>query len=121
MPHQIEVQKIVLLPRFTTFSGARTFYSAPINVRAFASADIVTWIGNGVGTAPTFTLVVEQSPDLKIWTPLATFSPTPETEADLTVNFGPEWVRLAITLAGADPGFTGWCVGDFVTRAPRRS
>ena len=119
MPHQIEVQKIVLLPRFTTFSGARTFNTAPINVRAFASADISLWVGNGVGTSPGFSLVIQDSPDLKIWSTLSTINPTPGTEAFQMVIFQREWIRLAVTLSGTDPGFTGWCVGDFVTRAQR--
>lgn len=119
MAHQIEVQKIVLLPRFTTFLGARTFNTAPINVRAFASADISLWVGNAVGTTPTFSLVIQDSPDLKIWTTLTTINPTPGTEAFQLVPFQREWIRLAATLTGSDPGFTGWCVGDFATRAPR--
>lgn len=121
MPHPIEVQKVVLLPRYTSFSGARTFLSAPLNVRAFASADLVAWFGSPIGTSATVTVVFQESPDLKIWTDLATMTPTPGTEDAVTVSFGKEWVRIAVTLGGTNPGFTGWCVGDFVTRAPRGS
>ncbi|MCE9637731.1 MAG: hypothetical protein K8T90_18685 [Planctomycetes bacterium] len=120
MSHPIEVQKIVLLPRYTSFSGAQVLTTAPINVRAFASATIGFWVGNGIGTTPTIAMEIQQSPDLKIWTSLSTFTGTPETEVTNNVTFEMEWVRLAITLTGTDPGFTGWCVGDFVTRAPRR-
>lgn len=118
MSHVVEIQKIVLLPRYTSFSGARTFLSTPINVRAFASADIAAWFGSSIGSSTAIMLALQESPDLKIWTDLATMTPTPGTEDGVTVSFGKEWVRLAVTLTGTDPGFTGWCVGDFVTRVP---
>ena len=120
MPHVIDVQKIVLLPRYTSFSGAQVLRTAPINVRAFASAIISLWVGNAVGTTPGLVMQVQQSPDLKIWTGISGFSGVPETEITNSVAFEMEWIRLVITLTGTDPGFTGWCVGDFVTRVPRR-
>jgi hypothetical protein len=119
MAHDIEVQKIVLLPRFTSFSGARSFLSAPINVRAFASAIVTVWVADGVGTSPTFAMSLQESPDLKIWTALSGFSPTPGVELTQSVPFKKEWVRVSVVLTGSNPAFTGWAVGDFVTRAHR--
>lgn len=116
MAHEVEVQKIVLLPRFTSFSGARAFNTAPINVRAFSSALITLWVGNGVGSTPGFSMAVQESPDLKIWTQLVNFIPTPGTEVVQSVEFEKEWLRLVITVTGTNPAFTVWCVGDFVTR-----
>jgi hypothetical protein len=119
VPHKPQVQRIVLLPRYTSFSGARVFHGAPFNLRAFASADLVLWTGPGVGASPAYVLELQDSPDLKIWSPLAILAPTPEVELSQAVTFRHEWVRLAVTLTGGSPGFTCWCVGDFVKRTPR--
>ena len=117
MSHDVEVRKIVLLPRFTTFSGQQAFIGAPISVREFASAEIGLWVGNAIGTSPGFTMVVQESPDLEIWNVLSTFTPTPGTELVKSMDFIREWIRITVTLAGTDPAFTGWSVGNFVTRA----
>lgn len=119
MAHDVQVQRIVLLPRFTSFAGARTFRTAPLNVRLFASAVVSLWIGNGIGSSPSYQMQLQESPDLKIWTTISTFNPSPETELAQDVTFSREWARLVVTLAGVDPAFTCWSVGDFVTRVTR--
>ncbi len=118
--HDVQVQKIVLLPRYTSFSGAQTFTTAPINVRAYASAIISLWVGSSIGSSAGLAMQVQESPDLKIWNSISAFGGVPDTEVSSSVTFSMEWVRLSITLAGTSPGFTGWAVGDFVTRVRRK-
>jgi len=116
-----DVQKVVLLPRFTAFSGARTHLGTPMGVRAFGTATIMLWTGVGTGTSPVFELQLQHSHDLTLWEVLDTLTPTPGTELVVGVGFSREWLRLAVTLTGTDPAFTCWCVGNFVRRAPRPS
>lgn len=112
-----EIRRIVLLPRFTTYSGSRTFYTEPLNVRAFAYANVAVWRGTGIGSSPGFLLQMQESPDLAIWTSNgASYSTSGETTQ--SHSFGFDWIRLAITLSGSDPAFTCWAAGDFALRTP---
>ncbi len=114
------VHKVVLLPRFTSFSGARVFRTSPINVRALSGGYVSVWAAEGMGTDPTFELVIESSVDLLVWDELESFEPTPGgAEETLHVLFQQEWIRIAVTLTGTDPAFVCWAVGNFVTRQER--
>ena len=116
MSREVQVRKIVLLPRFTSFAGADTFPTGPINVKQYASAIVTMWFGTPVGTTPAISVDFEESPDLTLWSTLASLTPTPGTELRQSISFGMEWMRVVVQLGGADPGYTGWCVGNFVTR-----
>jgi hypothetical protein len=111
----LEVEKVILVPRFTSFYGATTFLTVPVNVHDYASAGLVAWRSAGIGTSPVLSIQVQQSPDLDIWTTLATITPTPD-ETTSSVEFTQEWLRLAVALTGVNPGFTCWVVGNFVPR-----
>jgi hypothetical protein len=112
-----DVQRIVLLHRFTSFAGAATFYSAPINVRAFAEAEITVYRSDGMGTITTYEIGVDQSPDLEYWYEDASeIAPAAGAEATAQKTFELEWIRLRIVLAGTDPAVTSWAVGNFVPR-----
>ncbi len=112
-----EIRRIVLLPRFTTFAGARTFYTEPLNVREFAYANVAVWRGTGIGTSPTFLMQMQESPDVKIWTSNGV-SYSGGGETNQSHSFGLDWIRLAVTLAGTDPAFSCWSAGDFALRTP---
>lgn len=120
MPHTVQVQKIVLIPRFTTFVGAQTFYTVPINVRDYHQVNVSTFAGVGIGSSPTIEVDVEDSPDLKFWSVHTDVSPTPGSESTpATLVLKREWLRLKVTLGGTNPAFSSWAVGDFVMRARR--
>lgn len=107
------VDKIILLPRFSSFAGEATFYTAPNNVRGYGEASLVLAMVGGLGTGISFVVQVQESPDLEIWDdngpPLSITDPT-----DVTFRF--EWMRLKIALSATDPAVTCWCVGNFVRR-----
>ena len=108
------VDKIILLPRFTSFAGSGTFLTAPMNVRAYHEAliqfDVVATLGT---TGPTISACVQESPDLEYWQDIG---PALTHNDSVPKAFRFEWIRLKVTVSGADPGFTGWCVGNFVRR-----
>ncbi len=117
-----DVDKIVLLPRFTSLSGAMEYATAPVNVRQYSSANMSVWKGMTIGGGtPTFSVQVEKSPDLVIWTSEGTpFTPADEQEvAQAFAALETEWLRLKITITGGapDPGYTCWAVGDFDKRS----
>lgn len=107
------VDKLILLPRFTTFAGATTFETPPMNVRGYGEALIDLQLAGAIG-APAAALVVEvqESPDLGIWRDIGTLVSGTTT----SVTFAFEWIRLKITVSGADPAVTCWCVGNFIRR-----
>ena len=107
------VEKVLLLPRYTSFVGAGTRLTQPMNVRAYASAIVTFTFVAGLGAGPTVLISLQESPDLEIWTDVGDTLAhgTPESR---TFKF--EWIRLKLVISGTDPAFTCWCVGDFVLR-----
>ena len=112
------VDGVVILPRYSSFLGPPVgdlvLYTAPVNVRRYASADIAAWKGSHSGTVA---MALEGSPDLESWVSLGTV--TLSAGQETVTAFGDlesEWVRLKITLTNG-PAVTCWMVGNFTTRA----
>lgn len=112
-----DVQKIILIPRYTSFVGLGTFYTTPINVREFCHADVSFWRGNEFGTITTLGVGLEQSPDLTTWTGLASFTTAADDEDCQSADLTMEWLRMAVYMTvGTDPAFSCWAVGNFERR-----
>jgi hypothetical protein len=113
--------RVVLMPRYTPLYGATTFYSPPINVKAFEKVILTVWKGNGIGSTPADVdeFDLQQSADLGIWNSiLPAFTPaSPNSELVTTKDLDLEWARLAVTVSGASPGISVWAIGTFVPRA----
>jgi hypothetical protein len=116
-----EVDKVILLPRYTTLVGATDFITAPINVRPYATANISVWRGEILGTNDSFTLIVQESPDLTEWKTLESFSTSAGDEDTEAVAFTMDWIRVKVTLTGSDPSVSCWCVGEFARRELART
>lgn len=111
---EANVDRIILLPRFTSFAGEGTFLTAPLNVRQYGRAILYYAHVAALGASGTdVDVVVQQSPDLEIW---ADIGDPLGHDASEERGFRFEWIRLKLVVTGLDPGFTGWCVGDFVRR-----
>jgi hypothetical protein len=108
------VERIILLPRYTSFAGTGTFHTAPVNVRPYSRAT-VNYVETGAlgSIGPEVDVRVEESADLEIWEEIGGNLNSGEPE---TREFRFEWIRLKLAVTGSDPGFTCWCVGDFVLR-----
>ena len=112
---EADVDKLILLPRFTTFAGATTFETPPLNVRQYGIAYVDLTIAGALGSpAADATVVVQESPDLGYWREVATLVEGDATQA----VFSFEWMRLTITVSGTDPALVLWCVGNFIRRRP---
>lgn len=111
------VRKLILLPRYTTFVGARTYVTPPVHVRDFASADLIAFVGEMIGSTPGIEIQAEESPNLDHWIDNGDPYDT-EGETVGSHTFRMDWLRLRITLSGTDPAATLWMVGNFVERAP---
>lgn len=108
------VDRILLVPRYSSLAGAGTFYSAPILVRDYGQANFYFAKVAALGSpAALLEVVVEESPDLEIWESIG--SPLTLDAPDVR-EFRFEWIRMRMTVGGADPGVTCWCIGEFVRR-----
>ena len=108
------VDKVIVLPRYTSFAGAGPFYTGAVNVRPYGSGIFafsqVAGLGSPVAVAAA---TVQGSPDLEIWENLGSALVSGGAE---TRTFPYEWIRLKVLLAGSVKGATCWCVVDLVRR-----
>lgn len=114
-----QIRTIVLIPRYSTYVGARTYFTVPLNVREFAYAHVNCWRGDGLGSSsPTIALQLQASTDLQIWDDIGSAFGSSAGESQQVVTFTKDWLRFAVTLTGVDPAFPCWSVGEFATRTP---
>jgi hypothetical protein len=93
--------------------------SAPLNVRAFAQANITAWRSKGIGTVgASLSVTLQRSVDLENWFDIGSaMTPAASSEQVSDFTFEYEWIRVKVTVTGAVAGVTGWVVGDFVERS----
>lgn len=104
---------LVLLPRFTTLSGATTFSTVAMEVPDYESAVVDLWRSSGANLG-TFTVTYEESTDQNTWTTCGG-TPFNDPGANAQIQHKPtlskRWFRISITLTGANAVVTCWCVG----------
>jgi hypothetical protein len=70
-----QLTPLVMLPRFTTYSGATTFKTMPIDVSAYSSAILNIWRGPVAPVSTgTFSLTAEESTDQDDWSTVSGIS-----------------------------------------------
>ena len=109
---------LVLMPRYSTFSGQDVYTTLPVQVTDYDSVEIYAWRGPNV-TSATFTFALEESLDRETWNHLAGGDPGASTEATYTADLTLPWLRGKITLGGGGsvfPIITCYAVGLLVKR-----
>lgn len=110
-----ELVPLVLLPRYTTFSGVNTFTTIAMDVTEYQSAIVNVWRGvlNGAGATVAFSF--EESTDQVNWTTCTNGSggdPGANSEAQYTPELKKRWFRIKIETTGTEPVIvTCWAVG----------
>ena len=114
------VQKVVLIPRYSSLTGPHTYRFAPVNVRDFAKADLTAWRGVLAGTDALFSVFLEESIDLVLWNEVldSSMAPSAGTEAVASCELELPWVRAVVDLSApiTDCAVTCWMVGNFTLR-----
>ena len=101
---------VVLLPRFTTFVGAGSFATAPLDVTEFDR--LVVDFGRGaISGGGTMTCEFQDSHDCVNWFALDSVG----SAADVRINLTRRWLRVVITL-GSGQAVTCWCAGQLRRR-----
>jgi hypothetical protein len=113
---QGEQVQLVLLPRFSTYVGASTFYTIGMDVTEYQTASVNVWRGKLMGTTPTVAFTFQESTDQVNWTTCAGtnvngYDPGEETEGQSSVTFTKKWFRVKVVLGGTSPAGTCWAVG----------
>jgi hypothetical protein len=114
-----ELQTTILVPRFSSFTGAGTYRTVGINVTEHAAARVHIWRGPLVGTTPTVSFAIEESIDQENWTTCDgddTDDPGAGVEAVYDLTLKKRWLRAVVTLGGTDPGATVWIVAELERR-----
>jgi hypothetical protein len=110
---------LVMIPRFTTYGGAETFTTIPMDVTDYQAATLSVWRGALV-SATTFQVTAQESTDQEVWSTCAgtncsNYDPLLETEGQVVATIKKRWFRLRVVLAYTAgtpyPLATCWAVG----------
>jgi hypothetical protein len=105
---------LVMLPRYTTFSGANTFTTVGMDVTDYSKAILNVWRGAMNGSSPTYAISFEESTDQETWATCSGGSggdPGANTEVQYTPTLAKRWFRVKVVLGGTQPVATCWAVG----------
>ena len=113
-----ELAPLVMLPRYSVYSGESTFTTIAMDVTDYQTAILNVWRGKLV-TNTTFAVTAEESTDQVTWstcagTNVAAYDPGQETEGQMSATLKKRWFRLKAVLAqstGNYPLATCWAVG----------
>lgn len=109
-----ELVPLVLIPRYSSYTGAGTYTTIAMDVTDYQSAIVNAWRGvlNGGGA---YTLSFEESTDQNSWATCTNGSggdPGEDTEAQYTPTITKRWFRAKLVLTGTEPvSVTTWAVG----------
>jgi len=109
---------LVLLPRYTTISGATTFTTIAMDVTDYEKAVVDFWRSAGSNLA-TLTINFEESMDQVTWTTCAGGAFT-DPGANSQTQFVPQltkrWFRITLAPTASNCVVTLWCIGFLMMR-----
>ena len=103
----------------TTFAGAGTYTTLPMDVTPFEKTVLHLWRGEYVGTGTSVLLKVEESTDKEEWVECfggETFGLLEKTEETKEVDHAKRYLRLVVSLSGINAAVTLFALGHFVAR-----
>ncbi len=109
---------LVLVPRYTTYTGNNTFTTIGMDVSDFEKAVVSFWRSSGIPTV-ALTIDFQESMDQQTWSSCAggAFSdPGANTEVQFNVTLTKRWFRISLTLGNAASAITCWCIGFLMQR-----
>jgi len=115
-----ELVPLVLLPRYSAYSGAGDFTTIGMEVTDYEQAIVNIYRGPLIGTSPTFGVTLEESTDQQTWSTCAGttagYDPTSGVEGQQTATLKKRWFRVKVTLGGTSPVVTCWALGFLMLR-----
>ncbi len=108
-----ELTPLVLLPRYTTYTGAHDFTTIGMEVTDYSKAIVNFWRGDLAG-AGTISVTFQESTDQNTWSTCSSGgpnSPTADTEFQYAPELNKRWFRIKVSVTGTDPYVTCWAIG----------
>ena len=110
----------VLVPRFTLFVGAGSYFTQPILVAPYSRLTLVFWHGPLIGTmTPSVAVSFKEANDDSSYqdcTGGPWGAPAAPGESQFLADLSRTWLQFGVLLAGTDPGVTCWAQGFFELR-----
>jgi len=110
-----EYVPLVLIPRFSAFTGATTFTTIAMDVSNYSNAIVNIWRGPLDGTSVNVGFTLQESTDQYTWSDCAGTSwpvdPTADMEAQYNGTLTKRWFRIKVLTSGTDPRLTCWAMG----------
>lgn len=113
---------LVMIPRFTSYGGARDWVTTPVDAHAYLSGTLTMWRGVLLGSGSTFTAklqfaaIASDETSWEDWTAVWT-DPGENTAKTWDFPIVNRWMRVKVTLAGASgPEVTCWAAGLLTER-----
>jgi len=108
---------LVMIPRFTTYVGQATYTSAPLDVNDYVAFTLTVWRGPLLGSGSTLSCVFEVSEDADVWSDSGISAiTTANTSSSVSTTLTRRWLRVKVTLTGADSALTCWAIGNLERR-----
>jgi len=108
-----ELTPLVLLPRYTTYTGAHDFTTIGMEVTDYSKAIVNFWRGDLAGGG-SITVTYEESTDQNSWSTCTTggpYNPSAGSEVQHQPELNKRWFRIKVTLTGTNPYVTCWAIG----------
>lgn len=104
---------LVLVPRFSSYAGATTYYTVAMDVSEYSKAILSFWRSAGANLS-SLTITYEESTDQLTWTTCAG-GPFADPGGNAETQHQPEltkrWFRVGVQPAGANCVVTCWAIG----------
>lgn len=110
---------IVIIPRFTTFAGASTFFSYALEVSEYSELQLTLWRAPLVGSGAVFQLSTQQSLNRSDWQSCPgsqDVDPGTNLESAYAWPLDTQWLRTKLVLSGSGPVVTCWAQGFLIRR-----
>lgn len=106
---------LVLIPRYTSYSGATTYSTIAMDVTAYENAIVNIFRNTMLGTAGSPLFNLQESTDQVTWSTCGgttlNFNPTANAETQYTAALTKRWFRITVALPNADNLLTCYAVG----------
>jgi len=105
---------LVMMPRYTTLSGAMDFTTIGMEVADYTAAILNVFRGP-VSDSGTFAVNFEESTDQQTWSTCSgtstDYDPGSGTEGQVTATLKKRWFRVRVTLTGTGATVSCWMLG----------
>ncbi|MCK6479533.1 MAG: hypothetical protein HUU06_11260 [Planctomycetaceae bacterium] len=111
-----QLTPLVLIPRYTTYSGSQDFTTIGMDVTAYQTVIVNFWRPALIGGGTDIAVYFEESTDQNSWSecagsPSQPVNPLPNQETQYSYTLSKRWFRLRLVLPNTTNVVTCYAVG----------